>query len=94
MPEHAIGYWDPASAIASSANLAFDNPGGTFHQLGSPEAYLRGRWEQRNRLNVPGPFYCGETDTFASPSASTISKAAVFCPCRRSMLTELTSATG
>lgn len=22
-----------------------------------------GRWEQRSRLNVPGPFYAGETDT-------------------------------
>ena len=30
----------------------------------------------------------------ASPSASTISNAAVFCPCMRSGLTELTSATG
>jgi hypothetical protein len=30
----------------------------------------------------------------ASPSASTISKDAVFCPWMRSMLTELTSATG
>ena len=30
----------------------------------------------------------------ASPSASTISKAAVFCPSMRHGLTELTSATG
>ena len=30
----------------------------------------------------------------ASPSASTISKAAVFCPCSRKMFTELTSDTG
>ncbi|MDI1461372.1 hypothetical protein QEZ54_10365 [Catellatospora sp. KI3] len=25
--------------------------------------YLHGRWEDRNRRNVPGPIYTGETDT-------------------------------
>ena len=63
MREALVGYWDPAPSVAASAELAFDNPGGTFHHLGLPESYLKGRWDQRNRLNVPGPFYCGETDT-------------------------------
>ncbi|GHJ47192.1 hypothetical protein Cs7R123_45340 [Catellatospora sp. TT07R-123] len=63
MLDDLIGYWDPAAAVASSAQLPFDNPGGTFHHLGAPETYLRGRWDERNRLNVPGPFYCGDTDT-------------------------------
>jgi hypothetical protein len=28
-----------------------------------PEAYFKGRWEDRNELNTPGPFYGAETDT-------------------------------
>lgn len=30
---------------------------------GPPEDYLRGKWEERNWLNVPGPFYGAMTDT-------------------------------
>jgi hypothetical protein len=28
-----------------------------------PKAYFAGKWSERHRLNVPGPFYGAETDT-------------------------------
>jgi len=28
-----------------------------------PEAYFKGRWENRHELNTPGPYYGAETDT-------------------------------
>ena len=39
--------WDPLAALPSG------EPGGSF----------RAKWEERLWLNVPGPFYTGETDT-------------------------------
>jgi hypothetical protein len=40
-------YWDPIGVLPE----------------GEAEATFRGRWEDRLWLNVPGPFYTGESDT-------------------------------
>jgi hypothetical protein len=36
---------------------------GRFRDCGSAESYLKGRWEDKNWRNVPGPFYGAETDS-------------------------------
>ncbi|MFE4393891.1 MULTISPECIES: ferredoxin [Streptomycetaceae] len=41
--------------------LAYWDPLPTARELTDSVGY--GRWEQRGRLNVPGPFYAGETDS-------------------------------
>lgn len=54
-------YWDPLPAVAASAGLDVVNcPSPRL--LGPPEEYLLGEWNKRDRRNVPGPFYCAETD--------------------------------
>ncbi|MFD3869686.1 ferredoxin [Streptomyces sp. NPDC058623] len=45
-------YWDPTRALAAV------KPDPVF-----PEGPWGGRWEDRDRLNVPGPFWTGMTDT-------------------------------
>jgi hypothetical protein len=44
-------YWDSRTAAETAI---------TF---GRPVRFLRGRWEERDWRNVPGPFYGAETDT-------------------------------
>jgi hypothetical protein len=58
-----VGYWDSRSAIAELANEPRRIESGEILNMGTPESYLQGRWEERNWLNVPGPFYGAETDT-------------------------------
>jgi hypothetical protein len=55
-------YWDPMPTVAASADLQMNHPDGG--RLGSPGAYLRGRWAARDWRNVPGPFYGAETDSY------------------------------
>jgi hypothetical protein len=55
-------YWDPLPTVTTSAQLPLLNYEGEL-LLGPPAAYLRGRWEQRDWRNVPGPFYGAETDS-------------------------------
>ncbi|MGT2528023.1 ferredoxin [Streptomyces nojiriensis] len=50
-------YWDP---IPTLTGLAPDPAFATAHGVTGPWA---GRWEQRNWLGVPGPFYGADTDT-------------------------------
>ncbi|MFD7557122.1 ferredoxin [Streptomyces sp. NPDC059835] len=50
-------YWDP---IPTLTGLAPDPAFTTAHGVTGPWA---GRWEQRNWLGVPGPFYGADTDT-------------------------------
>lgn len=55
-------YWNPLPTVATSASLetiGFRNPA----LLGPPEEYLHGKWSERDWRNVPGPFYCAETDS-------------------------------
>ncbi|MFJ8045594.1 ferredoxin [Kitasatospora sp. NPDC096147] len=64
------GYWDPVPAAraggARPVPEALRSPERAY-----PEAYLTGRWEERNWRNVPGPFYGAGTDTCgAGPSAA------------------------
>jgi hypothetical protein len=59
-------YWNPLPAVAASAGLEvigypFSRPKPCL--LGPPEEYLRGEWSKRDWRNVPGPFYCADTDT-------------------------------
>jgi hypothetical protein len=59
-----VAYWD----ARREAELLRDTPRwiahrGRFLHCGSAETYLKGRWEDRNWRNVPGPFYGAETDT-------------------------------
>jgi hypothetical protein len=63
-------YWDSKGA----AEKLFAKPKNLV-RLGLrdrfPREYFAGRWEDRNRLNVPGPFYGAETDTCCcGPSAA------------------------
>ncbi|WP_329301652.1 ferredoxin [Streptomyces sp. NBC_00659] len=57
------GYWDPlpASRAAADAPVPEAVPN-LVPALPHPETYLMGRWEERNRRNVPGPFYGADTD--------------------------------
>ncbi|MCP3820338.1 ferredoxin [Streptomyces sp. A3M-1-3] len=43
-----VGYWDPLPALEAA---------------GDSGLVWRGDWSDRNWRNVPGPFYCGLTDT-------------------------------
>jgi hypothetical protein len=58
-----VAYWDSGSALAELANEPRRIDSGQVLDMGTPESYLRGRWEERNWLNVPGPFYGADTDT-------------------------------
>jgi hypothetical protein len=57
-----VGYWDSRSTAAQ----LFADPG-ALERLGlrseTPSEYFAGEWSERNRFNVPGPFYGAETDT-------------------------------
>lgn len=44
-------YWDPLPTAQKSVEPT------------SPQNYLLGTWDERNWLNVPGPFYTAGTDT-------------------------------
>lgn len=53
-------YWDPMPTILNSStmvNLGFDDG----RILGPPEEYLKGKWEERDWRNVPGPLYGAAT---------------------------------
>lgn len=53
-------YWNPLPTVVASAELPVI---GSQHRiLGNPGDYLRGRWEERDWRNVPGPFYGANTD--------------------------------
>lgn len=55
-------YWDPLPTVATSVGLEIiEYPFGTAF-LGPPEGYLHGEWSKRDWRNVPGPFYCADTD--------------------------------
>jgi hypothetical protein len=54
-------YWNPLPTIAASAELPLI--GAERHVLGEPGTYLRGRWEEREWRNIPGPFYGANTDS-------------------------------
>ena len=56
-------YWDSTPTVALSADLEVANYPGGDRRLGPPTAYLRGRWEDRDWRNVPGPFYGARTDS-------------------------------
>ncbi|MDW5330861.1 ferredoxin [Plantactinospora sp. KLBMP9567] len=56
-------YWNPMPTVAASADLEVVNYPGGDRRLGPPEAYLRGRWADRDWRNVPGPFYGARTDS-------------------------------
>ncbi|GAA1983136.1 ferredoxin [Catenulispora subtropica] len=56
------GYWDPTPLVPDSTGAEYLQG----YRLPSPDKYLRGRWEDRNWLNVPGPFYGANTDTCAT----------------------------
>lgn len=56
-------YWDPVPTVAASADLEVANLPAGGPRLGPPEAYLRGRWADRDWRNVPGPFYGAQTDS-------------------------------
>ncbi|MFI5838840.1 ferredoxin [Catenuloplanes sp. NPDC051500] len=56
-------YWDPMPAVAASAGLPIVDHPEAGRPLGPPEEYLRGRWEERDWRNVPGPFYGARTDS-------------------------------
>jgi hypothetical protein len=56
-------YWDPMPTVAASADLDVANFPRGERQLGPSEAYLRGRWAERDWRNVPGPFYGALTDS-------------------------------
>ncbi|MFD8499428.1 hypothetical protein [Amycolatopsis sp. NPDC059657] len=60
------GYWDPLPAIRESAGVVVE-PILTAAQkpvmLPEPSEYLRGKWEERNWRNVPGPLYGAMTDS-------------------------------
>ena len=69
----ATGYWD---ARAEAKTIATE-PRWIWHRrqhrdVGRADNFLKGRWEERNWLNVPGPFYGAETDTCVAgiPAAS------------------------
>ncbi|WP_083959114.1 hypothetical protein [Herbidospora mongoliensis] len=51
-------YWDPLPEALERIAVDDYMP----HLLGGRDHFL-GKWEERNRLNVPGPFYGAETDT-------------------------------
>lgn len=53
--------FDPRKSAEEQRGLPLRRAGRDWHER--PESYLRGAWEQRNVLNVPGPFYGAETDT-------------------------------
>ncbi|WP_159057826.1 MULTISPECIES: hypothetical protein [unclassified Streptomyces] len=50
------GYWNPLPT-ARRVVEGLDEPA---------EQLFTGVWQQRNRRNVPGPFYAGETDSMAT----------------------------
>lgn len=58
------GYWDARGAAEAlrdeSLWITYYE---RFQKVGAPESYLKGRWDDRNWLNVPGPFYGAETDS-------------------------------
>lgn len=54
-------YWDPVPTVATSTELPVI--GAEHHVLGDPGDYLRGRWNERDWRNVPGPFYGANTDS-------------------------------
>ncbi|WP_204014295.1 ferredoxin [Virgisporangium aurantiacum] len=56
-------YWDPMPVVVDSAGLQVANCPEERRLLGPPEAYLRGRWADRDWRNVPGPFYGAQTDS-------------------------------
>jgi hypothetical protein len=56
-------YWDPTPTVTASAVLPVANYSVGGLRLGPPEAYLRGRWEDRDWRNVPGAFYGAQTDS-------------------------------
>jgi hypothetical protein len=58
-----VAYWDSGSALAELTREPRRIWPGRLRDMGAPESYLRGRWEERNWRNVPGPFYGAETDT-------------------------------
>nr|BFE37753.1 hypothetical protein GCM10010200_100040 [Actinomadura rugatobispora] len=52
-PWEELAYWDPLpTARAIAGSVAY----------GCSDTMGEGRWEDRSRLNVPGPFYAGVTD--------------------------------
>lgn len=69
----ATGYWDARAEAEATAT----EPRWIWHRrqhrdVGRADNFLKGRWEERNWLNVPGPFYGAETDTCVAgiPAAS------------------------
>ncbi|MFE7717833.1 ferredoxin [Nocardia rhizosphaerihabitans] len=54
-------YWDPVPTVVASAALPVIGP--EHRTLGDPDDYLRGRWDERDWRNVPGPFYGANTDS-------------------------------
>ncbi|MGW0899935.1 hypothetical protein ACWD0G_23655, partial [Streptomyces goshikiensis] len=59
-------YWDPLPAVRMSQGTTVPVDGrtssGLSFRLPPPREYLLGKWEERNWLNVPGPFYGAVTD--------------------------------
>jgi hypothetical protein len=60
-------YWDARDAAEALREeplwISYYN---RFQNVGPLEGYLKGRWADRNWLNVPGPFYGAETDSCAA----------------------------
>jgi hypothetical protein len=60
----ANSYWDARRAAEAVRDEPLWNAySGSLQDMGQSEAYLKGLWDDRNWLNVPGPFYGAETDT-------------------------------
>ncbi len=58
-----VAYWDPISALPDLAGEPRRIWDGRVLDMGTPDSYLQGRWEERNWLNVPGPLYGAQTDS-------------------------------
>lgn len=56
-----VTYFDSRAAAERLGHEPLSRAGRSFRER--PESYLRGRWEDRHPLNVPGPFYGAATDT-------------------------------
>src|SRR5262249_12309829 len=63
----ANGYWGARRAATALRDEPLWNAHyGRLQDMGPPETYLKGVWDDRNWLNVPGPFYGAPTDTCCS----------------------------